>query len=244
MQSQGLSMTPVSIKPLSQKVLKKTELDGSLKTLVQSWHEWHHRTWRSHESCVCKSQRRGRNIPSYNNRDSKAQKEDWQLKIYYKKDVLTSNKDISFKIINDTQALCKNDKLIIPTSLQHRALSWYHHYLQHPGHSCLKEMIRSMMYRKGMCNTIQKCIKSCRSCQINKRHSQKYGHVPSKLIITTPWKALCVNLIGPYTLTGKDGSSIDFMCLKMFDPATSWFEIVELLSVDKQLSPHRASVQR
>ncbi len=30
---------------------------------------------------------------------AKAQKEDRQLKIYYKKDVLTSNKDISFKII-------------------------------------------------------------------------------------------------------------------------------------------------
>ncbi len=41
----------------------------------------------------------------------------------------------------------------------------------------------------------------------------------------TPWKALCVDLIGPYTLNGKDGSSIDFMCLTMIDPATSWFEI-------------------
>jgi hypothetical protein len=43
----------------------------------------------------------------------------------------------------------------------------------------------------------------------------------------TPWKALCVDLIGPYTLKGKDGSSIDFMCLAMIDPATSWFKIVE-----------------
>jgi hypothetical protein len=54
---------------------------------------------------------------------AKAQKEDQQLKIYYKNDVLTSNKDISFKIIDDTQVLCKNDKLIMPTSLQHRAVS-------------------------------------------------------------------------------------------------------------------------
>ncbi len=49
----------------------------------------------------------------------------------------------------------------------------------------------------------------------------------------TPWKALCVNLIGPYTLTGKDGSSIDFMCLTRID----WFEIVELPSVKKATSP-------
>jgi hypothetical protein len=53
----------------------------------------------------------------------------------------------------------------------------------------------------------------------------------------TPWKALYVDLIGPYTLTGKDGSSIDFMCLTMIDPATSWFEIVELPSVDKVTFP-------
>jgi hypothetical protein len=37
-----------------------------------------------------------------------------------------------------------------------------------------------------------------------------------------------VDLIGPYTLKGKDGTVIDFMCVTMIDPATSWFEIVEL----------------
>jgi hypothetical protein len=39
---------------------------------------------------------------------------------------------------------------------------------------------------------------------------------------------LCVDLIGPYTLNGKDGTVIDFMALTMINPATSWFEIVEL----------------
>ncbi len=122
---------------------------------------------------------------------------------------------------------------MIPASLRHRAVSWYHHYLQHPGHSCLEETMRSVMYWKGMCTTIRRYAKTCQSCQINKRHSKKYGHLPPKLVITTPWKAFCVDLIGPYTLKGKDGSSIDFMCLlTMIDPATSWFEIVELPTVD------------
>ncbi len=71
-------------------------------------------------------------------------------------------------------------------------------------------------------------------CQVNKKHSQKYGHLPPKLVITTPWKALCVDLIGPYTLKGKDGSIIDFMCLTMINPATSWFEIVELSTVTQE----------
>jgi hypothetical protein len=47
-------------------------------------------------------------------------------------------------------------------------------------------------------------------------------------VISTPWEALCVNLIGPYTLKGKDGSAIDIMALTMINPASSWFEIVEL----------------
>jgi hypothetical protein len=70
------------------------------------------------------------------------------------------------------------------------------------------------------------------SCQVNKRHSQNYGHVPPKLVIMIPGKVLCADLIGPYTLKGQDGSSIDFMCLTMINPATSWFEIVELSTVD------------
>ncbi len=39
---------------------------------------------------------------------------------------------------------------------------------------------------------------------------------------------MCVDLIGPYTLKGKDGTFIDFMALTMINPATSWFEVVEL----------------
>ena len=37
-----------------------------------------------------------------------------------------------------------------------------------------------------------------------------------------------MDLIGPCTLKGKDGTQIDFMCVTMIDPATTWFEIVEL----------------
>jgi hypothetical protein len=70
--------------------------------------------------------------------------------------------------IQDTKGLWKNDKLIIPASLWHRAVSWYHHYLQHQGQSPLKETMRSMMYWEGMSNTVWSYIKSCKSCQINK----------------------------------------------------------------------------
>ncbi len=54
----------------------------------------------------------------------------------------------------------------------------------------------------------------------------------------TPWRAFCVDLVGPYTLKGKNRSSIDFMCLTMIDPATSLFEIVELPTVTKLTVPN------
>jgi hypothetical protein len=37
-----------------------------------------------------------------------------------------------------------------------------------------------------------------------------------------------------HTYKGKDGRSIDFMCLIMIDPATSWFEIVKLPTVAQE----------
>ena len=146
------------------------------------------------------------------------------------KTVCSLNNDDKYEtlLIENTQVLCREGKLIIPKSLQHRVVSWYHHYLQHPGHSRLEETLRAVMYWKSMRHTIRSYVKKCKSCQINKRRKLKYGKLPSKLVVTTPWEALCVDLIGPYTLKSKDGSQIDFMCLTMIDPASSWFEMVEL----------------
>ncbi len=43
------------------------------------------------------------------------------------------------------------------------------------------------------------------------------------------WKCVCgVAQIGPYTLKGKDGTVMDFMCLIMIDPASGWFNIIEI----------------
>ena len=50
--------------------------------------------------------------------------------------------------IENTYVLCKEGKMIIPKLLQHRAVAWYHHYLQHPGHTRLEETLRSAMYWK------------------------------------------------------------------------------------------------
>jgi hypothetical protein len=97
-----------------------------------------------------------------------------------------------------TYMVCKDGRMIIPKPLQRRAVLWYHHYLQHPGHTQLEEtMNATMVYWKGMCSTIRSITKSCRSCQVNKKQKLKYRHLPSKTVIAIPWRALCVDLIGP-----------------------------------------------
>jgi hypothetical protein len=88
--------------------------------------------------------------------------------------------------------------------------------------------MKATMYWKGMHTSIQSLTKSCRACQVNKKWKLKYGHLPPKTVIIVPWRALCVDLIGPYTLKDKDGKIVDFMALTMINPATSWFKVVEL----------------
>jgi hypothetical protein len=138
------------------------------------------------------------------------------------------DKGLEVRLVDDTYVVCQNGRIIIPKPLQRRAVLWYHHYLQHLGHTRLEETMKATMYWEGMRSTIRSLTKSCRSCQVNKKGHLKYGHLPSKIVITIPWRALCVDLIGPYTFKGKDGTVIDFMALTMINPATSWFKIVEL----------------
>ena len=132
------------------------------------------------------------------------------------------------RIVEDLEVLCHKDKLVVPKGLQRRAVMWYHHYLQHPGQLRLEETLRASMYWTKMRDTVRRYVRGCRSCQLNKATNRKYGHLPPKLVTRTPWETLCVDLIGPYTLKGKDGTVIEFMCLTMIDPASSWFEIAEL----------------
>jgi hypothetical protein len=55
-------------------------------------------------------------------------------------------------------------------------------------------------------------------------------------VISNPWEALCVDLIGPYTLKGKDGLSIDFMALTTINTASSWLEVVELSTITRLMT--------
>jgi hypothetical protein len=58
-----------------------------------------------------------------------AQCKDQELKVFFLKNAIMPQKDIGLHLIEDTKVLCENGKVMIPTSLWHRAVSWYHHHL-------------------------------------------------------------------------------------------------------------------
>ena len=155
--------------------------------------------------------------------------------------------DLQVRVISDVEVLVHDDtRMVIPKSLQKRAVAWYHHYLQHPGHTRLEETISATMYWKSMRTDIRSHVKKCSICQKSKVRRQKFGKLPTKLAITRPWEVLCVDLIGPYTVKvkGADGTVIDFMCLTMIDPASGWFEICELPASSYFLADGKVQLNR
>jgi hypothetical protein len=49
------------------------------------------------------------------------------------------NKGLEVRLVDNMYVVCKDGKMIIPKPLQRHAVLWYHHYLQHPGHTQLEE---------------------------------------------------------------------------------------------------------
>ena len=77
------------------------------------------------------------------------------------------DKRISLKVIDDTEILVYDHKrLVIPgAKMQSDIISWYHHYLQHPGENRLEETLTPIMYWPGMRYRIRKYVKTCDRCQ-------------------------------------------------------------------------------
>ncbi len=67
---------------------------------------------------------------------------------------LASDKKYTMQLVENTQLLCRGTAMVLPAALHHRAISWYHHYLQHPGATHLEETLRAVMYWTGMRNTV------------------------------------------------------------------------------------------
>ncbi len=137
---------------------------------------------------------------------------------------IVMDKGPEVSLVDNTHVVYKEGWMIISKPLQQCTVLRYHHYLPHQGHTCLEETMNATMYWKSMRTTIQSITKLCKSCHVNMKCELKYRHLPT----TIPWRALCFDLIGPYTFKGKDGTVINFIALTTIDPSSSCFVMVEL----------------
>ena len=129
-----------------------------------------------------------------------------------------------------TDLACYKGRIAVPKALQLRIVQWYHDILCHPGRTRTEATIAQHFYWKNLRKDVEKVCSTCSICQINKRNKKKYGHLPEKDAEATPWDKLCVDLIGPYTITRKKKKDLTLWCVTMIDPATGWFEMQTLPS--------------
>ncbi len=71
-----------------------------------------------------------------------AQKANVKLKHCFRRNTIL-DKGLEVRLVDDTYVMCKDGKMIIPKPLQRHAVLWYHHYLQHPGHTQLGETMKA-----------------------------------------------------------------------------------------------------
>ncbi len=93
---------------------------------------------------------------------AEAQKADSKFKHCFKRNAVL-DKGLDVRLIDNTYVVYKDGSMIIPKPLQRCAVLWYHHYLQHPGHTQLEETMKAKMYWKGIRSTIRLITKSCTS---------------------------------------------------------------------------------
>ena len=155
----------------------------------------------------------------------KAQQQDSHIKQNLKKDKYHL---ADFVGGGKTRSLvCHKEKIVVPKKNTHHVVDWYHTVLCHPGINRTEESIAQHLYWPKMREQITNYVKSCPTCQKNKRKVQKFGWLPPKEAESDPWDKLCIDLIGPYKIRRKGQEDLICRCVTMIDPATGWFEIHE-----------------
>jgi hypothetical protein len=71
-----------------------------------------------------------------------AQKANTKLKHLFKSNAVL-DKGLELQLIKNKSCICHKGWHIIPKPLQSYAVMWYHHYLQHPGHTRLEETMKA-----------------------------------------------------------------------------------------------------
>jgi hypothetical protein len=98
---------------------------------------------------------------------TKAGKEKFMMKTF-------RHSDKSYELVT------KDDKIVIPKSLQRKATEWYRTHLLHPGETRLELTLKQHFTFIGL---KPMCVKVCKACQVHrtlKKSNKNYGELPPK----------------------------------------------------------------
>ena len=75
---------------------------------------------------------------------------------------------------------------------------------------------------------IRQFVKQCPTCQRFKKKKKKNSKLSPKNVELIPWDTVCIDLVGPYTVTDQKGNDRILNAMTFVDPAAGWFEIAEI----------------
>ena len=134
---------------------------------------------------------------------------------------------LAFSVVHLCELIVRDDKIVLPSNLQALATEWHHTHLLHPGEKRLEMTMRQHFTFIGLRPMVRRVCTGCNTCKRLKKRHNKCGTLPPKDPELIPWHTLCIDLIGPCTF-GKKKNEVTLHCVTMIDPATGWFEIVEM----------------
>jgi len=136
------------------------------------------------------------------------------------------------KHVEGVDLVTYNDKIVVPDSLQGDILAWYHQYLSHPGMTRLEATLRAIYMWPNMRKDVERFVRTCRKCQLNKQQRKKYGLLPlKKAEKSEPWNRVNLDMIGPLKVKAANGT-FELKALTMIDPATGWFEVKDVKDME------------
>ena len=155
--------------------------------------------------------------------------------------ILDQESGYSMQELDDVEIICYDIKIYVTQSLRRRVIDWYHLYINHPGGSRLTKTIRGVCSWKGLGTQADLFAKICKTCQQFKNRKTMYGHLPPNNIAELkPWDTVHVDLIDLYRnsiIQQQPGGTVvrknvSLTCMTIIDPATGWFEIVNIPMFD------------
>ena len=93
--------------------------------------------------------------------------------------------DKSYKLIT------RKNKIVLPKSLEKKAVEWYHLHLLHPGEKRLELTLRQHFAFIGLRTRVVQTCRACNVCRSLKTKNKKYGLLPPKEPELIPWHTLC-----------------------------------------------------